>query len=96
MKNARIEEITNFLNTIQDYGVNNGAGPEPKSVENKDRKEKVKRYEKKIGSEDLIEIKGSVEIFDDKKDDDDFLEIIEEYDTYEEETSDIPDYEVIN
>lgn len=36
MKNARIEEITNFLNTIQDYGVNDGAGPEPKSVENKD------------------------------------------------------------
>ena len=36
MKNARVEEITNFLNTIQDYGVNDGAGPEPKSVENKD------------------------------------------------------------
>lgn len=36
MKNARIEEITNFLNTIQDYGVNDGAGPESKSVENKD------------------------------------------------------------
>jgi hypothetical protein len=36
MKNARIEEITNFLNTIQDYGVNDGAGPEPKLVENKD------------------------------------------------------------
>lgn len=36
MRNARIEEITNFLNTIQDYGVNDGAGPEPKSVENKD------------------------------------------------------------
>ena len=46
---------------------NNKIKKEKKSVENKDRKEKVKRYEKKIGSEDLIEIKGSVEIFDDKK-----------------------------
>jgi hypothetical protein len=34
--NVYIEEITNFLNTIQDYGINDGAGPEPKSIENKD------------------------------------------------------------
>jgi len=49
-----------------------------------------------IGENKINNNEETLKIFDEKKDDNDFLEIIEEYDTYEEDTSDIPDYEVIN
>jgi len=49
-----------------------------------------------IGENKINSKEESLKIFEEKKDNDDFLEIIEEYDTYEEKESDIPDYEVIN
>lgn len=49
-----------------------------------------------IGENKINSKEETLQIFEEKKDDNDFLEIIEEYDTYEEEENDIPDYEVIN
>jgi len=44
-----------------------------------------------IGENKINSKEESLKIFEEKKDNDDFLEIIEEYDTYEEKESDIPD-----
>ena len=49
-----------------------------------------------IGENKINKKEESLHIFDETTDDNDFLDIIEEYDNYEDEETDIPDYEVIN
>ena len=49
-----------------------------------------------IGESKIISQEESLNVFNKKNTEDQFLKIIEEYDTYEDEESIIPDYDVIN
>ena len=46
--------------------------------------------------DNCVVVEENLNLFDTNKKDENFLDVIEEYDNYEEDTNDIPDYDVIN
>ena len=49
-----------------------------------------------IGENKTNNKEETLNLFDTTKKDENFLDVVEEYDVYEEDESDIPDYDVIN